>query len=160
MSNKELFWKIRSANFDKLFWTKDISYLGAIIKCADFKKDDLVLDVGCGTGAVANAIKPHVKHVVGIDISDAMLSKGKWEGISLVKCDISTHIFSNNLFDKITARMVLHHILDDLDRAFVRCRKLLKHGGKLIVAEGVPPSDGADVIQWYSDMFSAKVRRY
>ncbi len=159
MKKIEQFWKIRSANYDKLFWTKDASYLEAIIRCAKFDKNDLALDVGCGTGAVANAIKSHVRHVIGIDISDDMLEKGQWSGVSLVKCNISEHIFADNMFDKITARMVFHHILDNLDHAFARCHDLLKCGGSLIVAEGVPPNNDNDVVQWFTDMFALKEER-
>lgn len=156
---REYFWKIRSENYDKLYWTKDLSFIDLILKMADLHEDQLVLDAGCGTGAIANAIKSHVKHVIGVDISDAMLQKGTWEGISMVKCDLSDHLFADNIFDRITARLVFHHILDDLDRAFIRCYDLLKHSGKLIVAEGVPPVDDDDVVDWYTQMFKHKEER-
>jgi hypothetical protein len=56
--------------------------------------------------------------------------------------------------------MVFHHILDNLDRAFLRCYDLLKSKGKLIIAEGIPPSEDQDVIDWYTEMFKHKeVRR-
>jgi len=120
-----------------------------------FKKDDIVLDVRSGTGVVARAIKPFVKHVVAVDISDAMLSKGQWEGISIVKWDIFDLLFVNNLFNKIIARMVFHHIFDELDRVIIRCYDMLKKGGELIVAEGTPPTDD-DVVEWYTEMFKLK----
>ena len=152
IDQREHYWQIRSKNYDKLYWTKDASFIDVIIKMADFDADDLVLDVGCGTGIITNAIKPHVKHVIGIDISGAMLAKGKWEGVSLVKSDIADHLFSNKIFDRITARLVFHHILDHLDRAFIRCYDLLKSGGKIIVAEGVPPTDEDDVVYRLTDL--------
>ena len=160
MSNKDRFWHIRSAKYDKLFWTKDDSYINAIIKTGDFKDHELVLDVGTGTGIMARTIRPHVKHVVGLDFSESMLEKGKWEGISMVKWDINDSLFHNNIFDKIVARMMFHHIMDNLDRAILRCFDLLKQNGKLIIAEGVPPSDEKDVIDWYARMFRYKeIRR-
>ena len=67
--------------------------------------DDLVLDVGTGTGVVARHIKDHVKHVVAVDISYSMLEKGKWEDISIIKCDIGDSIFIEGLFDRIIARL-------------------------------------------------------
>jgi len=153
------FWEIRSAKYDKLYWTKDESYIDAIIKVGDLKKSDLVLDVGTGTGTMGRAILPFVNHVIGLDNSDAMLDKGKWGGFSVVKWDISDRIFQDGLFDKIFARMVFHHILDNLDRAFLRCYDLLKDKGKLIIAEGIPPSDDQEIIQWYTDMFALKEER-
>jgi ubiquinone/menaquinone biosynthesis C-methylase UbiE len=159
MKKNESFWHIRSAKYDKLFWTKDDSYVDAIIRAGDFKKSDLVLDVGTGTGVMARAIEPHVRHVVGLDFSHSMLEKGAWEGISMIKWDISESLFHNNLFNRLVARMVFHHILDNLDRVFIRCFDLLKEKGKLIVAEGVPPIDDQAVVDWYARMFSLKEER-
>ncbi|MCK4687750.1 MAG: methyltransferase domain-containing protein [Candidatus Lokiarchaeota archaeon] len=153
------FWHERAVHYDKLFWTKDKEYLDIIIEMSDFKKDDLVLDVGVGTGAVAKKIKPFVKHVIGIDISESMLEKGEWEGISTIKWNISDALFTNNIFDKIVARMVFHHMVENLDIAIMRCYDLLKKYGKIIVAEGVPPTDEIYIIEWYTKMFKLKEER-
>lgn len=123
------------------------------------KKNDIVLDVGTGTGIIARTLKPHVRHVVGLDISGSMLEKGKWEGFSLIKWDISDILFANNTFDKVIARMVFHHILDNLDRVLLRCYDILKDKGNLIVAEGIPPTDEKSVIDWFTHMFSFKEKR-
>lgn len=153
------FWSERAVNYDKLFWTKDEGYLDEILEMGDFQKDDIVLDVGVGTGVVAKKIQPHVKHVIGLDISDSMLNKGNWEGISVVKWNIYDALFTNDVFDKIVGRMVFHHILGNLDIAIKRCYDMLKKGGKIIVAEGVPPSDEPYVIDWYTNMFKLKEER-
>ena len=153
------FWQIRSAKYDRLYWTKDETYLKKIIKIGDLKKSDLVLDVGTGTGIMARAIMPFVRHVIGLDNSEAMLKKGNWNGFSIIKWDIADRIFQDGLLDKIFARMVFHHILDNLDKAFLRCYDLLKDKGKLIVAEGIPPVDAPEAIQWYTDMFVLKEER-
>jgi len=157
--NREHLWKIRSANYDKLFWVNDLSYIDIITKLAMLKKDDIVLDVGCGTGVVTNIVKPLVKHVVGIDISDAMLEKGKWNGISIVKWDISEVLFATNIFDKILARMVFHHIRDNLDNVLSNCYNLLKNEGLIVIAEGVPPTDDDEIVNWYTEMFKFKEER-
>lgn len=157
--NPAKFWADRSVNYDKLFWTKDEGYLDTILKLGDFKSNDLVLDVGVGTGAVAKKLKSYVKHVIGIDISDSMLEKGEWGGISTIKWNVCDALFSNNIFDKVVARMAFHHVLNNLDIAIMRCYDLLKKGGKIIVAEGMPPSDDPYVIEWYTNMFKLKEER-
>ena len=159
ISGREAFWRIRSANYDKLYWTKDSNYLGQIIQLADLKKNHIVLDVGTGTGDVANAVKKMVRHVVAIDISDSMLEKGDWTGTSIVKWDINESLFANGLFDRVFARMVFHHILDNLNRAMLRCYDLLKENGKIIIAEGVPPVNDAEIVDWYTEMFRFKEER-
>lgn len=158
-SETQHFWEIRSAKYDKLFWVKDDSYIRDILKYSDLKEDHYVLDVGTGTGVMAKAMSPLVNHVVAVDVSGAMLSKGKWEGISVINWDIGKALFKDAIFDRVIARMVFHHILDHLDKAILRCFDLLKPAGKLIVAEGVPPSDDTDVVEWYTEMFKHKEER-
>lgn len=155
----EKFWRERAVHYDKLFWTKDEGYLKAILEMGNFKCDDLVLDVGVGTGDVAKVIRPFVKHIIGVDISDSMFMNTEWGGISLIKWNICDALFTNNIFDKIVARMVFHHILDNLDIAMLRCYDMLKKGGNIVVAEGIPPSDDPYVIEWYTNMFKLKEER-
>jgi len=158
-ADTEAFWKIRAAKYDKLFWTKDSSYLEDIVRLGDVKKEHVVLDVGTGTGAIKNVINDHVRHVVAIDSSDDMLQKGRWTGTSIIKWDIGEALFKDGIFDRVFARMVFHHIIDNLDRAVLRCYDLLKENGKICVAEGVPPVDDADVVDWYTEMFKLKEER-
>lgn len=153
------FWKMRAEKYNDLFWSKDISYIDTIIKVSDFKKSDLVLDIGTGTGIVAKEVKPHVDHIIALDSSEDMLNKGVWGGYSFMKWDITKKLFTNNVFNKITARMVFHHILYDLDKVFSECFNILKDGGTLIVAEGVPPSNDHDIIEWFKQMFKYKEER-
>jgi ubiquinone/menaquinone biosynthesis C-methylase UbiE len=159
MAGDKHFWNIRARNYDRLYWTKDAGYIKKIIDVAGFTRGDLVLDIGTGTGTMARSIQPYVKHVVGMDFSDSMLKRGRWDGISMVKWDITDGLFRNHLFDKIVGRMVFHHILDNLDRAFLRCYDLLKSRGKLIIAEGVPPGEDPDIVEWYTEMFKHKETR-
>ncbi len=153
------FWETRSTGYNRLYWVNDRSYLETIIEMACLRNDHIVLDIGTGTGAVANGIKDLVKHVVAMDISDSMLKRGIWQGVSVVKWDIGFALFAANLFDRVLARMVFHGITDDLDRAVSRCHDLLKTGGMIIVAEGIPPVVDEEVIEWYSNMFKLKERR-
>lgn len=157
--NHSTFWNIRADRYDRLYWTKDESYIDSIVRASRFRRNDIVLDVGTGTGIMARAIKPHVRHVVGLDVSSSMLGRGRWEDFSVVKWDISDLLFANNIFDKVVARMVFHHILDNLDRVLLRCYDLLKEDGTLVVAEGIPPSDDKEVVDWYTHMFSFKEKR-
>lgn len=156
---REQFWHIRAEKYDNLFWTKDISYIDAILEASGFSKDDVVLDVGTGTGAIARTIRPLVSHVIALDNSPSMLEKGKWDGFSFIKWDIADRIFKDSLFDKVIARMVFHHIFDDLSKVYIRCYDVLTPKGRLIVAEGVPPTDDPDIVEWYTEMFKLKEER-
>jgi ubiquinone/menaquinone biosynthesis C-methylase UbiE len=159
LAEAERFWDIRAANYDRLFWTKDVSYVDAIVKMGALRSEHTVLDVGTGTGTVAREIRKVVDHVVAVDISESMLSRGDWTGISAIKWDIGNSFFAKSVFDRVFARMVFHHIVDNLDRAVLRCYDLLKPGGRIIVAEGVPPNESPTVVNWFTEMFRHKEDR-
>lgn len=154
------FWDKRAVHYDKLFWTKDEGYLDALIKHGEFNKTDLVLDVGTGTGTVAIKIKPYVNHIIGIDLAEPMIAKKSgWKGISIIRWDIREKVFADHIFDKVIARMAFHHVTERLDMAIIRCHDLLKRNGKIIVAEGMPPSDKPHHVKWYDNMFKLKEDR-
>ncbi len=155
----EEFWQIRAAKYDLLYWTKHEGYTNEILRLGDLKTDHLVLDVGTGTGTVARLLRGLVRHVVAMDISGAMLGEGDWDGISVLRWNIGDSFFANAVFDRVFARMVFHHILDNLPQAIIRCYDLLKKGGKIVIAEGLPPTDDDVVVDWFDQMFKLKEER-
>ena len=158
MNNQEQFWKIRSEGYNSLKWVNDNSYLTAFINACEPNENDLVLDVGTGTGIVAHAIAPLVKEVIGLDLSQDMLKHSNWqENKYFIKRDIRKRIFHEEIFDKVTARMVFHHIVDDASIAMDECFRVLKKGGKIILSEGIPPVPA--VKDDYINIFKLKEER-
>lgn len=156
--NQEQFWKTRSRKFNDLKWANEHSYIEMLICSGDFEKNDIVLDVGTGTGIMAHAISPLVKKVIGIDISQDMLKHGNWNNNAhFIKRDIRDPYFYDNIFDKIVARMVFHHIIEETQEAMDECYRILKNRGKMILAEGIPPIP--EVRQEYIDIFKLKEKR-
>ena len=156
--NQEEFWKIRSQKYNNLRWVNEPSYLKAFIASASFNKTDLVLDVGTGTGAVAHALAPLVREVIGLDISQDMLEHSNWKDNKyFIKRDIRDPIFYDNVFDKVTARMVFHHIIEKTQNAMDECYRVVKKGGKMILSEGVPPTP--EVKEDYIRIFRLKEKR-
>ncbi len=138
-------WKNRAKCYNNLEWVNHKDRLTEFISIGDFRKSDVVLDVGTGTGKVACTISPLVKEVYGIDICKEMLDQidtNKHKNIILKESDVLNSGFSADFFDKITARYVFHHMLDDkeLEKSFKECYRILKPGGKIVISEGVPPS--------------------
>ena len=158
MNDQEQFWKIRSEKYNNLKWVTNQPYIEAFISSANFNKNDLVLDVGTGTGVIAHALAPLVKEIIGLDISQDMLEHSNWKNNKyFIKRDIRKSIFSKNVFDKITARMVFHHIIEDTQKAMDECYKVLKEGGKMIISEGIPPNP--DLKEEYNEIFKLKEER-
>lgn len=155
---EELFWKIRSVQYDELEWVKDQSYLQIIVKAMELNEKDFALDVGTGTGVVAHYVAPFVKEIIGMDISSDMLDLCRWKNNSyFFRWDIRDSIFKENVFDKIIARMVFHHIIDRTQEAFNECYRILKKGGIFGIAEGVPPAKR--VKKKYIEIFKHKEER-
>lgn len=129
-----------------------------IAKVGDFQSTDLVLDVGTGTGIIANLISALVGEVIGLDKSQDMLEQSNWGGNRhFIRRDILDPMFKENTFDKITARMVFHHIIGSTQAAMDECYRILKLGGKMILAEGVPPDKS--VKKDYIRIFELKEKR-
>jgi len=152
------FWKMRSQHYNDLEWANHRLYLDAFIEGGNFKKNEIVLDVGTGTGIVAHAVSPFVKQVVGLDKSQDMLEHSNWCGnMYFIKRDILNPIFADEVFDKITCRQVFHHILTHRQKAMDICYRLLKKDGLMILSEGIPPT--RRVKKDYIEIFRLKEKR-
>jgi len=155
---QEQFWKIRSDKYNNLKWVHERAYIKAFKSSADFSNNNLVLDVGTGTGVIAHAIAPLVKEVIGLDISQDMLDHSNWKDNKyFIKRDIRDSIFCDKVFDKVTARMVFHHITEKTQEAMDECYRILKIGGKMVLSEGVPPAP--EVKEDYKRIFKLKEKR-
>lgn len=156
--DQELFWEIRAKQYNELQWANEKNYLNEVVKAGNFKSNHLVLDVGTGTGIVLHAIAPKVNEIIGLDISQAMLEHSNWQGNKyFVKRDIREPFFHEAIFDRVVARMVFHHIIEDTQEAANECYRILKPGGKFILSEGVPPCQ--KVKQDYIEIFKLKEER-
>ncbi len=113
---------------------------------------DRVLEIGCGTGSLALRCAERGGEVTGIDISLQMLDiarakvaaagledRVELREMSAVDLDVE---FSAQTFDVVVSSLVFSELSDD-ERRFTlgECRRLLRDGGRLVVAdEAVPRS--------------------
>jgi arsenite methyltransferase len=98
---------------------------------------DVVLDIGCGTGSLALRLAPSAGHVHGLDLSTEMIrianSKAAAEKVPNVSFhsgpfDESFTAFEPESLDGICAYSLLH-LIDDRAAALDRIYRLLKPGG-------------------------------
>lgn len=74
------------------------------------------LDIGCGTGNMLENLSPLCHEVIGLDLSEDMLSVassnhlGEEENIRLIRGRAAHLPFADNTFDIVTAYSVFHHL--------------------------------------------------
>lgn len=115
---------------------------------ADLPKGGTVVDVGCGTGTFALALKERRPdaQVIGVDGDAEILALAKakpgatrieWrEGLAQ---ELPVGMGSANV---VTISLVLHHLLpEDKRKALVEMKRIVKPGGRLHVADWGAPSD-------------------
>jgi predicted TPR repeat methyltransferase len=93
-----------------------------------------VLDLGCGTGMVGEAVKPYALEITGIDLSQAMLDKSAAKNVyrHLHKSDIANFLHtSQEQYDLITCMDTFIYI-GRLDEVLVLINRNLKPGGMLL----------------------------
>jgi ubiquinone/menaquinone biosynthesis C-methylase UbiE len=113
---------------------RENTFVGAYKKVQKILKlntDDIVLDVGCGTGKMALALGHSINKYIGIDVSQKALgvaNKYAMENQLFVKEDMTNMKFADKMFSKIIA-------LTSIDQVFNRkgalqeCYRVLKKGG-------------------------------
>ncbi len=105
------------------------------------KENRVILDIGTGTGFVVDVMRDLLSHndtVVFSDISNEMLTicRERFKNAPFQKMFIEGNCANIDLpsdsVDVITVNSVLHHI-PNVEKFFVECNRLLKHGGYLVI---------------------------
>lgn len=107
----------------------------------NFNKNNKVLELGCGNGAMwrCNYQKlPHDIHLILTDFSEGMLTEAKnnipkSNAISFQQIDIQNILFPDHSFDIVIANMMLYHV-PDLDKGLSEVRRILKKDGTFYCA--------------------------
>jgi ubiquinone/menaquinone biosynthesis C-methylase UbiE len=91
-----------------------------------------MLDLGCGTGFMINIARPHLHHIIGVDVTAAMLERVDKSGpakIEVVNHDTGTYPAEPGTFQLVTAYSFLHHLAELLP-TFRTASRALAPGGK------------------------------
>ncbi|MCB2102734.1 MAG: metalloregulator ArsR/SmtB family transcription factor [Rhodobacterales bacterium] len=103
-----------------------------------------LLDIGTGTGRLLELFGPRAAWAEGLDLSRDMLAVARdtLERAGLRHCsvrqgDMFQLPFAGDSFDAVTVHQVLHYV-DQPDRAVAEAARVLKPGGRLVVADLAP----------------------
>lgn len=113
--------------------------LGEIVRFCERREVCRVLDMGCGTGALAAFVADAAPHAVlsGIDLSPAMVAaaRARLAGRAAVEVgDAESLPFHDEAFDLVYCNDSFHHYPDARKAAFQAWR-VLAPGGRLIVGD-------------------------
>jgi ubiquinone/menaquinone biosynthesis C-methylase UbiE len=102
----------------------------------------VVGDLGCGTGQVASALAPFVKHVIAVDRSGDMLQAARRRvrdagNVDVRRGELEALPIADGELDAATLMLVLHHVPDPA-AALGEAARVLRRGGRLVIADMLP----------------------
>ncbi|MFA7604942.1 MAG: metalloregulator ArsR/SmtB family transcription factor [Novosphingobium sp.] len=110
-------------------------------KDRDRKDLGAVLDVGTGTGRIAELLAPRAQHVTGFDrspemlrIARARLQRFPAEQVSLVQGDFTALPFADASFDTVLFHQVLHYAQEP-EGVLAEAARITRAGGRIAVVD-------------------------
>ncbi len=105
-----------------------------VVELLNPKKDEIILDLGCGDGTLALEIQKYGTKVIGVDLSENMINKAKEVGIEAYVMS-ATELNFENKFDAVFSNAVLHWVKEP-KKAIEKIYKSLKKQGRFIAEFG------------------------
>jgi len=107
--------------------------------------DERVLDSGTGTGALAFAIAPLVREVVGVDLVPELLEQarsraGVFPNVTFLDGDATRLPFDEASFDLAASVRTLHHVARP-ELAVSELTRVTRPGGHVLVVDQIAPAD-------------------
>lgn len=130
-------YNITSESYDEQYAQEQAAKYKAVKSVLESSFNDVVLDVGCGSGLFFSHVACKVQSVVGIDISHKLLLKAKAHAKSLcnvhiVQADADHLPFKNVVFDVVFSFTMLQN-MPDQKKSLLEFKRQTRAGGKLVV---------------------------
>jgi ubiquinone/menaquinone biosynthesis C-methylase UbiE len=113
--------------------------LPQFMRLLDPQKDDIILDVGAGTGVITNLVADMCDETYALDPSSDKVDrmKQRFPQIKVFEGRAEQIPFPDNYFSKIYAIASFHHV-QDKDGALEEFARLLKNDGRLLIHDAGP----------------------
>ena len=121
---------------------------GTLAALQPLVREQIVLDVACGAAHAAEAVARHVRQVVGVDLTPALLAAGAARlaergvrNVLLQEANAARLPFADASFDLVFCRAAVHHFAEP--EAQVReMARVCRSGGRVVLLDMVAPSAG------------------
>lgn len=127
----------------------DVAWRKKVIKIAAEKNPKAILDIATGTGdlAIQFAEKVSAEKIVGLDLSEGMLSVARKKAakkhfgdlLTFVQGDSEALPFENNSFDAITVSFGIRNF-ENLEKGLSEILRVLRPGGIFVILETSVPT--------------------
>ncbi|UXM85293.1 class I SAM-dependent methyltransferase [Methanococcus aeolicus] len=135
------YWDFRSDSYDNSPGHAGFVDIWKTVLSETFSGKKKILDVGCGTGFLSLILAELGHEVVGIDLSEGMLSKARKKAdnlgldIEFMIGDAENLPFKDVSFDAVINRHLLW-TLPNPDKAIMEWGRVIKNNGKVVVMDG------------------------
>ena len=141
-----------AANYSRSTFHTSAVRLQEVVDLARPKKGDLALDVATGTGNTAFALAPHVRRVIGVDLTREMLAEAgriaaqkNVHNVDWVIGNAERLPFQDEAFDLYAVRAAPHHFMD-IDAFVAEAFRVLRPDRDATFIDCAPPLPARDVL--------------
>jgi ubiquinone/menaquinone biosynthesis C-methylase UbiE/DNA-binding transcriptional ArsR family regulator len=142
------FFKANAGEWERIrsLHAPDADVEAAILRLMESAPIESLLDAGTGTGRMLELLSPHIRRGVGIDVSPEMLAIARDRLAGASNCQVRlADVYrlpfptgtADQGFDAVLFHQVLHY-LDDPQAAVVDAARVLKAGGRMVIADFAP----------------------
>jgi ubiquinone/menaquinone biosynthesis C-methylase UbiE len=158
-SDIEKTYEVLAVNYDRVSkWNPAVQAdRKFIVPFVDPHKNDVILEIGCGTGRFTLEIAKKCSEIIGIDFSAEMLKVARkksenFKNVQYRQADVrdGLQFFEDQSFDKVVCPLIINHI-HDIASFFQETFRLLKMGG-ILVFDDVNPDSRSEIKPEYRDL--------
>ncbi|MFD6470987.1 class I SAM-dependent methyltransferase [Streptomyces goshikiensis] len=124
------------------FRTNPLALHDHLLRALSLRGTEELLDLGCGNGELLARIRPYLGagHLTAFDIAPAALeaARQRLDGVA-TPCEFvegsadDLRVFADDSFDRVMAVYMAHYVTD-LDACFAEVRRVLRPGGRFVLA--------------------------